>query len=69
MCVEGMTADKLRQIADYITESDNIIANVLDRAQVHFERAGIDVTNEWSELVAGRAMQEDLRRWAEQLHV
>ncbi len=67
MSAETIMADKLRAIANYITESDHIIAQLLDDHGVTFKRANEDVSAGWSELVSGREMQEDLRAWADSL--
>lgn len=55
---KGMTAEKLRWIADYVQECDDIIGKVL----VH---KGADPKD--LEFVSGQEVQQDLRNWADAL--
>lgn len=60
---EGMTADKLRFIAEYVTECDDIIGRLLRLAKAD----GLMIDEETLEMVTSKAVQEDLRRWADEI--
>ena len=60
---EGMTADKLRYIADYVQECDDIIYKYLVAAKA----AGVDIKDEVFEFVTSKAVQQDLREWADSI--
>lgn len=62
---EGMTAEKLRYIADYIQAADNIIVKMIEQMVATIEIDGEDKTDAWRELASGHAVQADLRKWAD----
>lgn len=59
---EGMTAEKLREIANWLDTYDKIIERVI------FTMGGDDVLDgEALIAVRGKEVQEDLRRWADEI--
>lgn len=60
---EGMTPDKLRFIAEYVSECDSIIAQILQRVAA----MGYDVTDADMDFVTGKEVQADLLKWADEL--
>lgn len=64
--LEGMTPDKLRFIATYISECDSIIGKLLRLTREQWGEAS-HITDEMLELIDGKAVQADLNRWADTL--
>lgn len=55
---KGMTSAKLRWIADYVQECDDIMAKVLEAR---------GAAPSFVEFVSGQEVQQDLRNWADAL--
>ncbi len=58
--MDTLTPEKLRMVADYIDECDSIMKKMLVRANAAFDAI---------EFVDGKAMQTDLRAWADAIDV
>lgn len=65
---EGMTAEKLRYIADYIQSADSIIVKMIEEFSVRIiDTETGDKSERWRELATGHAVQDDLRKWADEI--
>lgn len=60
---EGMTAEKLREIANWLDTYDRLAEQYLDL----LEGAGFPGTGEALIAVQGKEVQDDLRRWADEV--
>jgi hypothetical protein len=61
---EGMTADKLREVADLLDIFDDIVRSEVQRLNAYAKARGEQPPHPWS-LGTGNEVQTDLREWAE----
>lgn len=63
---EGMTAEKLRNIADWLDTYDAVALSYFDLHEMFLETPAEELV-EVRAAAAGTEVQDDLRRWADQI--